>query len=113
EGSLSSRPSVFIRAFRFRGNTKFTAAQLAAVLKPYTGRQLTSEDLEDARRALTRAYVDRGYINSGAVLPDQDVADGVILFELVEGRLDQIRLKGNTRLRGYYITSRVRAATQP
>ena len=113
DGQLATQPSVLVKSFRFRGDTHFTDAQLREVLKPYANRTLTSEQLEIARRDLTRAYVDRGFINSGAVLPDQDVRDGVILFEIVEGRLNEIRLQGNKRLRGHYITSRIRQSAQP
>ena len=45
---------------------------------PYENRTLTTEDLERLRLALTLLYVNNGYITSGAVIPDQDVKDGVI-----------------------------------
>ena len=71
---------LFVREIRIVGSTVFTAEQLAEVAAPYVGRDVSSEDLESLRLGLTRLYADRGYINSGATLPDQTVADGVVTY---------------------------------
>jgi hemolysin activation/secretion protein len=104
---------VFIRSIRLTGNTVFTDAELAEVAAPYSGRYLTSEDLEALRLALTRHYVDRGYINSGAVIPDQKVQDGVVELRIVEGQLTQIAVTGNRQLREAYLTDRLALGTGP
>jgi hemolysin activation/secretion protein len=113
---------VRVDEFRFEGNTVFSDEDLAAVLDEYVGRDLSAEDLEEARRRLTQAYIDKGYINSGAVLPDQPAGTGVILFQIVEGRLSEINLQNNTtrrvpflqpRLRDEYVKSRIRLGTRP
>jgi hemolysin activation/secretion protein len=67
---------------------------------------LRFSDLEQLRVELTRAYTDEGYINSGALLPDQQVADGVITYQIVEGSLDSIDISGNGRLRPDYVTGK-------
>lgn len=85
--SLSSRQTVFVRGFRFEGNTVYADDKLAAQLRDFVERELTIEDLEEARLALTRLYVEDGYISSGAMLPDQDVEDGIITFQIIEGQL--------------------------
>src|SRR5882724_10829694 len=91
---LSRATRVFVREFRFEGNTVFSSADLGKVVASYTGRELGFEDLEDARRAVTLHYTQHGYINSGAVLPDQRVADGVVVMRIIEGRLTDVRLSG-------------------
>jgi hemolysin activation/secretion protein len=106
-------PQVFIRSIRLTGNTVFTDAELAEVAAPYSGRYLTSEDLEALRLALTRHYVDRGYINSGAVIPDQKVQDGVVELRIVEGQLTQIAVTGNRQLREAYLTDRLALGAGP
>ena len=101
--TLSSAVKVFVREFRFQGNTVFLARELAQVVGHYLQRELDSGELEDARRALTLHYVSKGYVNSGAVLDDQPVTDGVITFRIVEGRLSQIDVRSNAWLRASYI----------
>jgi hemolysin activation/secretion protein len=129
EQTLARQAVVEVKAFRFEGNTVFTNAQLLRApvaidnaeyganvrtrVGDYVGKTLATEDLEAIRQALTRLYVGAGYINSGAVLPDQTVEDGVITYKLVEGRLTDVNLQGNKRLRGSYVVSRIRRGAGP
>lgn len=107
-GKLSSAVRVFVRQIQFQGNKVFTDQELAKVTAPYLNREVTSEDLEDARRAITALYVVHGYVNSGAILPDQDVADGVITFQVVEGALSDVTISGKGRhLRDSYVKGRL------
>jgi hemolysin activation/secretion protein len=111
--ALATQPAVQVTAFRFQGNTAFTDAQLLQApvvveqlsgqaevrtrVADYVGKSVTTETLEAIRQALTRLYVGRGYINSGAVLPDQTVEAGVVTYQLVEGRLTDVNLKNLDR----------------
>jgi hemolysin activation/secretion protein len=99
-----------VNKFEFTGNTVFSNAHLARLLASYTGRTLTEAELEAARIAVTREYVDAGYINSGAVLPDQDVDGGTIRLEIVEGRLSEVQLEGNRWFRTWWLKSQLRHA---
>jgi hemolysin activation/secretion protein len=108
--SLASSVKVAVKKFEFEGNHVFSDRQLAKVVASYTGREITSEELEEARVALTRHYVDAGYITSGALLPDQDPTGGVIKFQIVEGRLTDIELRGNFWYRGWWLRNQMRRA---
>jgi len=98
EPRLSTALRVFVREFRFDGNTVFTDAELARVTAPYANRELASTELEDARRAVTLHYVNKGFINSGAIIPDQGVKDGSVTFKIIEGRLSEIVVRGTNEL---------------
>ena len=112
--SLASAVRVSVKKFEFEGNHVFSGRQLAKVVASYAGREITSEELEEARMALTRHYVEAGYITSGALLPDQDPTDGTIKFQIVEGRLTEIELRGNFWYRGWWLRNQMRrAAGQP
>jgi len=104
---------VTVNEFRFVGNTAFSSVELASVAAPYRGREIGSDDLEALRIALTRHYIERGFINSGALLPDQEVTQGVITFQIVEGRLTGIEVHGSRRLRESYVRDRVALAAGP
>lgn len=97
---------VFVREIRVTGSTVFTAEELAKVTAPYVNRELTSEDLEALRLALTLLYVNNGYVNSGAILPDQKISDGVIIFEIIEGSLTGVQVDGNRWFRSSYFQKR-------
>jgi hemolysin activation/secretion protein len=97
---------VFVREIRVTGSTVFTAEELEKVAAPYLNRELTSEDLEALRIALTLLYVNNGYINSGAILPDQSVTEGVVTFQIIEGALTGVQVNGNRWFRSSYFQKR-------
>jgi hemolysin activation/secretion protein len=151
--NLSGQAAVEVKGFRFEGNSVFNEEKLlcapveietlpqdaeggfAALLKDcedprvrtrvksYIGRTVTTEGLEEIRQAITRLYIATGYINSGAILPDQTVEDGVITYKVVEGKLTDVNLEyrdandpnkvAKPRLRAEYLKSRVRLGAEP
>jgi hemolysin activation/secretion protein len=97
---------VMVREIRITGSTVFSPNELANITAPYLNRELTSEDLESLRVALTLLYVNKGYVTSGAILPDQSVADGVVHYQIVEGGLTAVEVEGNRWLRSSYLQRR-------
>jgi hemolysin activation/secretion protein len=108
-----SVPRLYVREFRFEGNRVFSSRELAKVTAGYVGREISSLELEDARRAVTEYYVSRGYIDSGAVLPDQNPQDGVVIIRITEGVLSTTRITGNKWLRESYIRDRLQRWSGP
>ena len=100
--------SVFVKGFRFKGNSVFRAKALEKALASFVNRKVTSAELEQARQDLTLLYVNAGYINSGALLEDQDFTDGIVVFTLVEGRLTDIKVEGNWWLRSWWLRNAIR-----
>ena len=90
------------------GNHVFSSASLGKDDEKYRNREINAEDLEQARQDLTLFYINKGYVNSGAVLPDQDEKNGVITFQIVEGRLTGINLKGNFWFRPWWLRNEMR-----
>ena len=102
-----------VREIRVIGGTVFSAEELARVTAPYQNRELTAEDLEALRIALTLLYVNRGYVNSGAILPDQTITDGVVTIQIIEGELTGIDVVGNKWFRANYLIKRLSLAAGP
>jgi len=98
---------VFVSKVMVTGSTVFSSGELGEVTAPYANRELTAEDLEELRRALTLHYVNRGYVNSGAIIPDQTVVDGVVRMHVIEGELTDIKVEGNKWFRDGYIKDRI------
>lgn len=105
--AAAAGPRFFVRGFRVVGSTVFSEEQLREVLDPYNGRELSSEQLVELRDLLTRLYVDRGYVNSGALIPDQDLTGGIVEIRIVEGRLGAIRIMGQRHFREARLRDRI------
>jgi len=97
---------VFVREIKVIGSTVFSEEQLNGIVAPYVNREITSEDLETLRVALTLLYVNSGYVNSGAILPDQNVSSGVVTYQIIEGSLTAVEVEGNRWFRSSYFQKR-------
>ena len=83
-----------VASFRFLGNTRLSAAQLAAVTAPFLHRPLDFSALEAAARAVAAAYREAGWI-ARAYLPPQDIAQGIVSIEVVEAVFGGVSFEGN------------------
>ena len=106
-------PKIMVKDIQIVGSTAFTPQQLAEVTAPYTNRELTAEDLESLRLGLTYFYINHGYVTSGAVVPEQDVADGVLTMRIIEGKITAVNVEDNKWFRSSYFQSRVNLAAGP
>lgn len=89
------------------GNTVLPENKLREEIKPYEGRSINVAEIEELRQKLTQLYIDAGYINSGAVIPEDAINNGTLRINIIEGRLDEIHIKGQERLREGYIKNRL------
>jgi len=78
-----------ITRVEFRGNTVVATTDLEQLCADFPNRSLLQEDLDELRFDVTRLYVARGFINSGAIIPDQDLSGGVLRIQVVEGHLNE------------------------
>jgi len=114
EEAPSTGPGVFVKRYRIIDSTVFSKEELEGVVAPWAGRVIRSEDLVSVRNAITKLYVQQGYVNSGATLRDQDFENGVIKIHVIEGSLGEIRITGNEQFLSKYLRGRIRpGATVP
>ncbi len=97
-----------VHAFRFIGNTAFSAARLKRVVGRFVDLELNLYDLNVAADAVTEFYHDRGYSLARAVVPPQKVADGVVTLGIVEGRIGQVLFSGQKRYSEQFLRSATR-----
>lgn len=111
--TLPERSRIFVRKFKFSGNTIFPNDELAVLAAPYENREISPEELQALRQKLTQYYVERGYINSGVTVPDQKVEDGTITLKITEGSLTGIEVEGARYFRPSYIRNRLARSSGP
>ncbi len=104
---LSSRTQVFLKAVDLAGSTVFTLADIEPIVRAYLNRTVSAEELQQLRLALTQLYVDRGYINSGVIIPDQEVVDGTVRMQVIEGTLTDLQVTGTRWLQADYVRNRL------
>lgn len=104
---LSDKTKILIKEIKIIGNTVLNKADIEFVVKPHLNRYINIEVLHKIRSELSKIYISKGFINSGVVLPDQEVVNGVIVYHVIEGRLSNILVKGNKALSNEYVLSKI------
>ena len=84
-------PTFVIRRFEFTGLTLLSAAELRDALVPWLERELTFDDLEGALARVTALYQEKGW-TVRPQLPEQDIVDGVVTLQLIEGKFGQVEV---------------------
>jgi hemolysin activation/secretion protein len=106
-----------IKVLRYEvsGSTVFSTQELAQITQPFTG-EVTFDRIQSAKTAIERRYLDGHYLTTGAYIPTGQTLsiDGaVVKIQIVEGKLEDIRVSGTDRIDPNYIRSRLALATQP
>lgn len=90
---------VVVKSFRISGNTLIATPELQAVLAPWIGKEVGFAELQQAVNAIAEEYRRRGWF-ARPQLPAQDVNEGVIEINVIEGRLGAVRIEdGGAALR--------------
>lgn len=106
--------TITVTRFEFDGNTAFSDEELTEVTAPFTNRPITFAELLQAEASVTKRYTDAGYINSGAAIPAAQILSqegAVVKIEIIEGGVEEIRVRGSQRLNSNYVRSRLAKAT--
>jgi hemolysin activation/secretion protein len=106
---LWSQPIVAVTKVELRGNTVLSDDEINRLTDQYVSASMSSRDIQGLREALSKAYLDKGFVNSGVTIPDQDLAGGVLVLQAVEGKLTNILVDQNDRLRSSYVASRIQS----
>jgi hemolysin activation/secretion protein len=96
-----------IRRIEVIGNTILPQTEIDLITSPLQNRQVTFGELQAAVDRLTQGYLDRGYITSRAVLMPQDIIDGAVKIQAIEGTIEQIEVVGLQRLDRDYVVNRI------
>ncbi len=107
-----SGPSFIIREILIIGNTLISSAELAPIFEPGIGNKVTLGVLDLIVQEITAEYVKRGYFLSRAYLPQQEIVDGVVTVQVMEGRIGSIEIQGNKRIKSEDISQRLNNVRQ-
>jgi hemolysin activation/secretion protein len=86
-------------SFSIEGNTVISTDELQAQIASYVGQTLTLAQLYDVADVLTRYYRARGYGLAYVAPPAQKLSGGNVRLQVVEGRVGDINVQGNSRTR--------------
>lgn len=103
----SDETPIPIETIEVTGSTILTPAEIRAITAPIEGQTVLLRELQDLADRFTEIYLERGYITSRAIVPEQTITDGSVEIRVIEGSLEKIEVEGTRRLDPDYIRSRV------
>ncbi len=89
-------PRVRVTKFIISGNHSIPSEKILPLLRDLNGRELTLPQLKQAAQRVTSYYRQRGYVLTTAYLPKQEIVDGRVHIDVLEGRYGQIRLNNRS-----------------
>ncbi|MCC5668061.1 ShlB/FhaC/HecB family hemolysin secretion/activation protein [Nostoc sp. CHAB 5784] len=111
ETTFPSSESFFVKEIRVTGYSVLED-EIIKLKQPLENKEITFEQLLQLRSQITELYVTKGYITSGAFIPNnQNIASGVVQIQVVEGELEGIYILGLQRLQTSYVRSRIKRFT--
>jgi hemolysin activation/secretion protein len=88
------KPLFVLRSVALSGATAIPPAELAPLYQAYLGRPVSQDDLGAIAAAITAHYRAADYHLSRAIVPPQDIRDGRVRIEVVEGAIAEVALRG-------------------
>lgn len=90
-----TKPQFVLRGVNVSGAQAVSPDRIAAVYQPYVGKKVSQADLAAIAGAISDLYRVDGFHLSRAIVPPQDIADGRVRIQVVEGAIVQAELKGD------------------
>lgn len=81
-------PVVDVKSIQVQGATQASADELQTAVQPWVGKALTVAQLQEPARAVTDLLKSKGLSLAQAFVPAQDLQNGVLRLQVVEGVLD-------------------------
>lgn len=91
-------PKILVRSLHVTGETLFPEAELLAVTGFQPGSQLDLRDLRIMAARISAFYNRRGYFVAQAYVPAQDLQDGAVTIDVIEGHYGKVALDNHTNL---------------
>lgn len=86
-------PSFDLLELRVKGNNLLEKKLVERTIYPHLGLKKNMENVQKAREALEELYHVKGYNTVSVDVPEQEVKNGVVYLQVVEGKISRLRVK--------------------
>ena len=98
KGEAAGTVRFAVKAIHVKGNTAFGSQALEALVANLAGGEHSLNELDEGAARITAYYRDHGYVLARAYLPAQDIVDGVVVIEVMEGLVGQKHINNQSRV---------------
>ena len=109
ESALSETPNISklteVRINEIEMPVTVLKSEIEILTRDYMGRTVSVEELINLKNSVNKLFVLNGYINSGVLIPDQQINAGVLVFDVIEGNISRLRI--SSQLHNGYVRKRL------
>lgn len=87
-----------IKRISISGNKEISTDQLQSLVADLMGAEHTLAELHAAAKRITAYYREHGYTVARAYVPAQEIKDGAVTINVIEGRIDKYRINNQSRV---------------
>jgi len=80
-----------------QGNTVYSAAELLGYWQDLLGKKVTLTQVYAVADAITAHYRNAGYILTQAIIPPQQINNGMVLIKVIEGHAQDVLIEGDVK----------------
>ena len=96
ESGHRTQDTTLIKGFAFTGNTIVDSQKLHELTASYVNKELSFDEMLAVTKRIEKYYIDSGYLLTLAYLPPQEIKDGILHITVLEQKLGEISVEGNT-----------------
>ncbi|MGZ8225958.1 MAG: ShlB/FhaC/HecB family hemolysin secretion/activation protein [Methylococcaceae bacterium] len=93
EGEAPAQTTFDLLELRVKGNTLLERKELERTVYGFLGPKKNIDTVEQARSTLENLYRNKGYQTVAVDIPEQNVENGVVYLQVVEGKISRLRVK--------------------
>jgi hemolysin activation/secretion protein len=94
DAARGGKPLFVLRAVGLTGASTLSNAELAPAYQPFIGKPVSQADLAAIATAISDRYRAAGYHLSRAIVPPQDIDNGRVRIQVIEGSIAEVNLNG-------------------
>lgn len=94
EADRNELECVQIEVINICGSSLFDNDMFESLKKPYLNNCNGLTNLTNLINKITNMYIDKGYVTSRAYLKQQDLSDGIVDIDILEGKIEKIEFVG-------------------
>ncbi len=95
EVTADTKPMFVLRGVSLTGAHAIPRDQIIRVYQPYLGKKVSQADLAAIAAGVSDLYRAAGFHLSRAIVPPQDIRDGQVRLQVIEGSITEVALKGD------------------
>lgn len=89
--------AIMVKQFEFEGNTVVPSDVLVKLIEGSGGKELTLGEIQEVADKISNYYHQQGFFLAKAYLPRQEIAEGKVKIQILEGKYDKIGLHNTSR----------------